>query len=60
MKTYYDGYNIEWLENGTFTIGKKNFKTLRDAMDYVDKRRARVNNDLDSGNSDAHRSDLVL
>lgn len=59
MTTYYNGYNIDWLES-TFKIGKKNFKTLRDAMDYVDKRRARVNNDLDSGNSDAHRSDLVL
>jgi len=58
MTTYYDGYDIQWLENGTFTIGKKNFKSLRDAMDYVDKRRARVNNNLDTSSSEPHSARL--
>jgi hypothetical protein len=55
VTTYYDGYDIQWLENGTFKIGKKNFKTLRDAMDYVDeKRHARVNNNLGTSGSELH------
>jgi len=58
MTIYYNGYNIEWLES-TFKIGKKNFKTLREAMDYVDKKRARVSSNLDNSNSDGHRSRLV-
>lgn len=37
MTTYYDGYYIDWLQS-TFKIGKKKFKTLRDAMDYVDEK----------------------
>ena len=54
MTTYYNGYNIDWLES-TFKIGKKNFKTLREAMDYVDeKRRARVSNNIDTSGSELH------
>lgn len=58
MTTYYNGYNIEWLES-TFKIGKKNFKTLREAMDYADKRRARFDSDLDTGDSELHSDALV-
>lgn len=36
MITIYEGFVITWNNDKTFTVSKKRFKTLRNAMDYVD------------------------
>jgi hypothetical protein len=62
MTTYYNGYDIDWFETAnasTFKIGRKKFKSLRDAMDYVDKKRARVNHHLAISDSDSRTEHVV-